>query len=260
MRRSAARYGLCGVALVLCCGTLAGCGGSGSEEVAYDKYVPPASTTTATTTTASDAAYTDTATSTVTDERGDEAKISVSVGGPQPLADVHEEAIEDCNDTIDEEGQSINSAIAIPVEVNVEVTSDVQVPLTVNVGVLAAKEGFVSPLPEDTTRLFASIFGSGPDCGETQGEVIWTAEELPIHTTEHWHTWVVLLNAATPHDPSGDELGDQIVLWLEAVLEDGFQNDGHGIRWTSGAYVSCSGTRYVAADMATLEAEGCKGQ
>lgn len=260
------RYAAHLAALLLGCTALAGCGHA--QHLVVEHTAAAATTATGTqtieataTSSSSDPAYPNAATGTVSDQRGDRATLSASMGEPQPLADVHEAATEDCTDAINEAGQSVNSAIAIPVQINVEVTSATQVPLAVSIGVgMVSSGGFVARLPEDTSRLFASSFGSGPQCGETDGEVVWTAEELPPHTAEHWHTWIVILNAATPHDPSGDELGDQVVMWPEAVLEDGFQNLGHGVIFTSGSYVTCSGSRYVAADMATAQAGGCKGK
>ncbi|MGH2878766.1 MAG: hypothetical protein ACRDK4_04060 [Solirubrobacteraceae bacterium] len=182
----------------------------------------------------------------IEDQQGDRASIAIGIGAPQPLSQLSDPVATACNQTISGYGQSVSSAVAVPLQVTAEVTSSRKTPLAVNlnetgaeVELLEAKRQEIEPLTNQTNLAefwAASNNQIGPQClNRSQGaEVTWTAETASPHTSVTWNAWLIVLGAITPNDPSGKAITDNLLITPRATVAEGAPMNltPHGSGWT----------------------------
>lgn len=208
-----------------------------------------------------------TASGTVSDDQGNEGRVTIGVGTPEPLSRVTEAGGTACNATISGGGQSVNSAVAIPLHVTSELTSSAQVPMMLNLTnlyTIGPGQEEVQRLSENTSLavLWSTDYSSGPQCGN--GEVLWNAEDIRPHVPNTWDAWLIIVGAISPDDPSGHETTKEILILPEAAIGT---EHGNPLSLTGPASVRCAVTvsvvgssheSFLAIDPAAVKADGCK--
>jgi hypothetical protein len=252
----------------------AGCGSSGEPTISEPS--PPASasveTTAQTTPTqaSSNSTFANTVTGTTSDQQGNQATVTVGVGTPQPLEQVSNPVATACDATITNAGQSLGSAIAIPLRVTAELTSALKAPVGVDLN-----EGvyYLDPHSHEIVQfsnypsyseLWSAVYGgSEPQC-PTTAEAKWAAEVVTPHAPVTWEPWLVIANAITPDDPSGEAVIDRILIGPGAGVGSG---KGNGALSPQGSgWVQCSAdtsitgpesSPFLAVDPTAAAEQGC---
>jgi hypothetical protein len=254
-----------------------GCGSSGEPTITASAI--PSTTSTATATSKKQPpttpVFANTVSGTTSDQQGDSAEITVGVGSPQPLEKLSDPIATACNQEITNSGQSLGSAVAIPLRFTTRLTSSLKVPLAVlgKANYLNVQKQEVEPATNDTAVpiLWAvSYSNTGPVCrpsGELgEGpEVTWSAETITPNVPNTSDSWLILVKVITPNDSSGSETVDRVLIWPGASV--GSQPTNGDLTPRGSGWVRCSVFEasvhlesYLAVDPASVKANGCSAR
>ncbi|MGH2912723.1 MAG: hypothetical protein ACRDJ3_09645 [Solirubrobacteraceae bacterium] len=232
----------------------AGCG-SKQTITAAATLTPPATQPVGTPTTTPASA--NTVRGTIQDEQGDHAVFSIGIGLPAPLEKLSDPVATACNHEIVALGQSISSTIAISLHVTARLTSSLKVPLSINLNETGSEVQILDTQHQGITALknipslaalWATAYSNGEAvCNSTAAQVQWQAEAITPNAAQTWTTWLILVGAITPHDPTGQRAARRLLLTPRVVIGNASASDltPQGQGW-----VRCSANEpgYAAVD------------
>lgn len=147
---------------------------------------------------------------TVTDGSGDKADVDIWLGQPQPLTTLTQSQVAQCGPT-SVYAYEPDRAVAIPVEIDAEITSALASPFGVqlNTDYLNNPDGSAS---DGNPPVWAqSSDTSGPACDPSGGgAALWN--DLAPGVSSTWSGWMVVQAAITPDDPTGAQVVNGLVL------------------------------------------------
>lgn len=169
---------------------------------------PPSSTNTA----ATDAGTTSVSpvqpagTLTASDGSGNTARLMISLGTIQPASQITDPVIQACADNISQLSSSLDHTMAVPVAIQIQLTSTLSSDIAVNLvnQYLAVKGDAPEPAANEEPFLLAEGYAAGPECAipdAINGRIQW--QNAPPGVPQTWHGYILQANAITPNDPTG---------------------------------------------------------
>jgi hypothetical protein len=149
--------------------------------------------------------------------------VSVGLGPPAPMSSSDNSSLSACASTIAQEQSSADRSVAIPVSVTMTVLSSLAADVTVNVDsfgfVTSGGSGNVDENGEQSLSgvpLWAEDYSNGPTCQTWNdlgaGSVHWSSTAATPNSTQSWSAWLILPNAISPNDPTGNDVAQRLVL------------------------------------------------
>jgi hypothetical protein len=237
---------------------LAGCASSGSPSATTTTYAPnPAHAASAAP--VAHHAFTSLAmTGKVVGLQGDKAEVTIGTGKPVPLTSVPQSEVTTCDVT--NVWYQANRAVAIPVTVNVELTSKLGTPLSMGLDGTQQVASGGSTGDEGNFPTFIQLGASDGSCSTTGNPMTVTWNDLNSQGARGmWEGYLVIPGAITPDDLSGSVAKTMILLPPKFFF--GVENADTDIsKAASPGVVQCAGlmpSDAVAVSVKTALADGC---
>lgn len=194
------------------------------------------------------------------DSSGDKAELDIFIGPAKPLTNLSASSETTCGTDTSPFDYQPNLAVAIPVEIDAYLDSDLSTQFGVDFPTQEVYPGG-NMQSEGNPPVWIQDTNSTGDCSGGAGSVLWS--NLAPHNPVSWTGYIVLPLAITPDDPSGLDIANRELLEMPTINFNMSDATWHLKTPQSHGLVDCSGAEpptMIAVDVTTATQSGCTGR